>query len=78
MRGNIFAHILYNLNMEASSAYDMLEEFVNNFVAKHGSRLQKSKARSGFPKTSVPFVKLRFERQIAKHKLCTNTKPYLE
>eukprot|EP00913_Durusdinium_trenchii_P021985 g20658.t1 len=41
--GNIFAHILYNLNMEATSAYEMLEEFVNNFVAKHGSRLQKSK-----------------------------------
>jgi len=40
---NIFAHILYNLNMEATSAYEMLEEFVNNFVAKHGSRLQKSK-----------------------------------
>lgn len=30
--------------MEAASAYEILEEFVNNFVAKHGSRLQKSKA----------------------------------
>lgn len=40
---NIFAHILYNLNMEPTSAYEMLEEFVNNFVAKHGSRLQRSK-----------------------------------
>ena len=29
--------------MEPTSAYEMLEEFVNNFVAKHGSRLQRSK-----------------------------------
>lgn len=29
--------------MEPASAYEILEDFVNNFVAKHGSRLQKSK-----------------------------------
>jgi len=40
---NIFAHLLTVVEMEAKETFEVLEEFVNNFVAKHGSRLQKSK-----------------------------------